>query len=219
MNFAVILAAGKGKRFGKEKQFVLIKNKPIIFYSIQKFNKSSAIDKIIVVTTKSRIIYVNTLIKKHHFTKVTNVVVGGKERQDSMLNALRLLPDKGYVAIHDVARPLINEQVIVQGFNCAKKHRACIPTIPISDTVKVIQDNKVVRTIDRSQLHYVQTPQFFEIRLLKMAYAKAYKNNHYATDDANLVERLGVKVHLIPGLKQNIKITDERDFVIVKALI
>lgn len=219
MNYSVILAAGKGKRFGKEKQFNIIKNKPVIFYSIKTFNKCPVIDEIIVVTNKEKIQYVKTFVKRYRFRKVTNVIIGGKERQDSMRNALKILPNKGYVAIHDSARPLLTQETIINGFDCVKRYQASIPVIPIQDTIKQVKNGVVVKTLDRSKLCYVQTPQFFELGLLKKAYQKADKENYYATDDASLVERLGTKVHTFQGLKQNIKITDKKDVELIKALL
>jgi len=219
MNFAVILAAGKGKRFGKEKQFVLINNKPVIYYSLQKFNQAQEIDKIIVVTLKNRIQLVNQLIKKYMFSKVSDVIIGGEERQDSVQNALKILPKRGYVAIHDAARPIFSFDLVKQGFKDIRKYKACIPVIPIQDTLKIVRKSFVELTLDRSKLYYVQTPQFFDIELLKKACHKAYQDNYYATDDANLIERMGEKVHIIPGSKKNIKITDKNDLQLIKSLL
>jgi 2-C-methyl-D-erythritol 4-phosphate cytidylyltransferase len=216
MNIAVILAAGKGKRFGQAKQFILIKNKPMIVYSLEKFNRSKYTERIILVTLKNKISYLKRLAKKYHLNKITDIIVGGKERQDSVFNALKILPDQGYVAIHDSARPLFNPHIIKQGFRQVKKCKACIPVLPVQDTIKQINLNEVVQTIDRTCLYYVQTPQFFEIKLLKKAYQKAYLNNYYTTDDASLVERIRHTVYTIAGHKQNLKITDQSDLKLVK---
>ncbi|MEO0083403.1 MAG: 2-C-methyl-D-erythritol 4-phosphate cytidylyltransferase [candidate division WOR-3 bacterium] len=219
MNFGIILAAGQGKRFGQKKQFYLIKNKPVIYYSLKKFNDSPDISKIIVVTNKTKIRYVQNLVKKYKFNKVIKVIAGGKERQDSVKNALRILPDNGYVAIHDSARPLLNSAIIAQGFNYVKRYQACIPVIDIADTVKELDGNFIKSTQNRANFYLAQTPQFFEIRLLKQAYADAEKDNFYATDDASLVERLGKKVYAFRGIKSNIKITDKEDIRIIKNLL
>jgi 2-C-methyl-D-erythritol 4-phosphate cytidylyltransferase len=219
MNFAVILAAGAGKRFGKEKQFVKINNLPVIYYSIKAFNQSPVIDKIIIVTKKERISYLRQLVKKYNFSKVESIVEGGLKRQDSMRNALKVLPDKGNVAIHDSARPLLNISMIAQGFRFVKKYKAVIPVLPVTDTIKQVKNDFVIKTIDRTDLSYVQTPQFYELSLLKKAYLKAEHTNYYATDDANLIERLWKKVYVVPGLKQNIKITDQEDLALVKKLL
>jgi 2-C-methyl-D-erythritol 4-phosphate cytidylyltransferase len=219
VNFVVILASGKGKRFGQQKQFILIKNKPIIFYSIEKFNKSPVVDKIIIVTIKNKIGYIKNLVKQYNFKKVLAVIVGGKERQDSVRNALKILPSKGYVAIHDSARPLFSSEIIMTGFKSVKKHKACIPIMPIQDTIKQVKGRVVIKTLDRSQVYYVQTPQFFELSLLKNGYAQADKEHFVATDDASLIERLGYKVHTFQGQKQNIKITDKQDLIQVRKLL
>jgi 2-C-methyl-D-erythritol 4-phosphate cytidylyltransferase len=219
MNFAVILAAGQGKRFGREKQFVLVNNKPVIYYSVQKFNQLPVIDKIIIVTLKNRLQLLNQLVKKYKFQKVADIIVGGAQRQDSVKNALRVLPDKGYVAIHDAARPNLNSKLVSQGFRVVRKTKACIPVIPVQDTIKIAENNSIKVTLDRKKLYIVQTPQFFDVELLKKAYAKAYQEKYYASDDANLVERLGYKVYTIAGSKQNIKITDKEDLPLIKVLL
>lgn len=216
MNIAIILAAGKGSRFGSPKQFALIKNKPVISYSLEKFNRAPDVNRIIVVTAKSKISYVSQLAKRYRFHKISDVIAGGKERQDSVKAALQILPDLGYVTIHDAARPLFNKNLIEQGFRQVKKLKAVIPVLPIRDTIKKVKDDKVIKTIDRTQLYYVQTPQFFEIKLLKKVYQKAYQDNYYATDDANLFERVKYEVYTIDGNKQNIKITDKQDLEIIK---
>jgi len=219
MNFAVILAAGVGKRFGKEKQFVKINNLPIIYYSIKAFNQSAVVDKIIIVTKKERIGYLRKLIKRYNFSKVEKIVEGGLKRQDSMRNALKILPDKGYVAIHDSARPLLIQSMIARGFRLVKKYKAVIPVLSVIDTIKQIKNDFVLKTIDRTDLYYVQTPQFFELGLVKKAYTKALWEDYYATDDANLIEHLWKKVYVMPGLKQNIKITDKQDLLLIKKLL
>jgi 2-C-methyl-D-erythritol 4-phosphate cytidylyltransferase len=219
MNFAVILAAGVGKRFGREKQFVKINNLPVIYYSIKALNQSPVIDKIIIVTKKERIGYLRKLVKRYKFIKVESIVEGGLKRQDSMRNALKILPDKGNIAIHDSARPLLNQSMITQGFRLVKKYKAVIPVLSVTDTIKQVKNDFVIKTIDRTDLSYVQTPQFFELGLVKKAYLKAEHTNYYATDDANLIERLWKKVYVIAGLKQNIKITDQEDLALVKKLL
>lgn len=219
MNFAIILAAGKGQRYGSKKQFAILKDKPVIYYSLQKFNQSRMTNKIIVVTLTKRIPFIKQLVKKYKFTKVSNIIAGGKERQDSVANALKLLPNHGFVAIHDAVRPMITHELIKRGYKLAKREQACIPVIPLQDTVKEIKDDSVTATLNRSNLYHVQTPQFFNINLLKKAYIKAKKEKYYATDDANLVERLGHKVYTFAGLKQNMKITDKTDLKIISSIL
>ncbi len=219
MNFAIILAAGKGKRFGKEKQFITIRHKPILYYSIKIFHQSLEIDKIIVVVSNKHLNSVKALVKRYNFHKVSNIIIGGKERQDSVYNALKIMPDKGYVAVHDAVRIGFFPELITQGFKYCRQYKACIPIIPIQDTVKIVKQNFVHKTLDRTQLFYAQTPQFFEIKLLKSAYIKAYNEQYYATDDAQLLERINVKVYTIPGSKLNLKITDPLDLKVLKCLI
>ncbi len=219
MNIAVVLAAGTGKRFGSLKQFALVKNRPLIYYSLIKFEQSEHVNRIIVVTIKSKLAYLKQLAKKYHLHKVTDIIEGGKERQDSVLNALKILPANGYITIHDSARPLFNTAIIRQGFINVRKHKSVITVLPIQDTVKKVKQHKIIRTIDRSNLYYVQTPQFFDVRLLKQAYQKAYRDKFYATDDAGIIEHSNYKVFAIPGNRENMKITDKQDLQLVRRLL
>lgn len=219
MNTAIILAAGQGRRFGRLKQFIILKGKPVVYYSLFKFSRSPCVDNIIVVTLKSKISYLNKLIKKYNFSKISNVVIGGETRQDSVANALKLILSKGYVAIHDAARPNFSERFIQVGFKLVKKFKAIIPVIPITDTIKMINHNEVIQTIDRNSLYYVQTPQFFELDLIKKAYNFAAQQKYNTTDDASLIEKLGLKVYILKGTKSNIKLTDYEDFILLKKII
>ncbi len=219
MNTAIILAAGQGQRFGRLKQFIILNGKPVVYYSLYKFSRSSCVDNIIVVTLKSKISYLNKLIKKYNFPKISNIVFGGKTRQDSVANALKLILSKGYVAIHDAARPNFPEGFIQVGFKLVKKFKAIIPVIPITDTIKMINHNQVIQTIDRKSLYYVQTPQFFELDLIKKAYDVAAQKKYNTTDDASLIEKLGFKVYTFKGTKSNIKLTDYEDFILLKKII
>ncbi|MEO0132305.1 MAG: 2-C-methyl-D-erythritol 4-phosphate cytidylyltransferase [candidate division WOR-3 bacterium] len=218
MNFAIILAAGQARRFGRQKQFVLLDKKPLIYYSVAQFNKSPLVKSIILVTLKEKVSYLKKLVVKCQFNKVRAVITGGKERQDSVNNALSLLPDTGYVAIHDAARPLVSLDLIKKGFFYVKRYQACIPVLPIYDTVKEIKNHIVIKTLDRSSLYYVQTPQFFDITLIKKAYEYAYKHNIYQSDDSGIIERFGVPVYTFRGEKTNIKITEKDDLLFIYKL-
>jgi 2-C-methyl-D-erythritol 4-phosphate cytidylyltransferase len=218
MNYAIILASGQGKRFGGLKQFLMLRNKPVILYSLEKFEASNDVNQILIVTLKSKISYLEELINQHRLHKVSAIITGGLERQDSVNNALKILPDKGYVAIHDAARPLLTQTIITRGFRLVRKYPACIPVVPIYDTVKEVKDGWVQKTLDRSSLYSVQTPQFFELGLLKKAYEHAYKKNLYQNDDAGIIELLGYPVYTFLGDKVNIKITDQKDLELLKCL-
>lgn len=221
MNFGLIVAAGQGKRFGGTKQFFPINGKPVVLHTIQTFERSRSIDKIIIVVNRQKVKYMDNLLKSHKTKKIQAVVSGGKERQDSVWNGLQALPNeiKGYVAIHDGVRPLFETKFLAQGFNLCRTLHAVICALPLPDTIKTANNKVIVKTIDRTNLYLIQTPQFFEIELIKKAYQKARADKFYATDDSTLVERLGVKVHILSGSTANFKITNRDDLKLVKRLI
>ncbi|MDH5185696.1 MAG: 2-C-methyl-D-erythritol 4-phosphate cytidylyltransferase [candidate division WOR-3 bacterium] len=221
MNFGLIVAAGKGNRFQGTKQFFLLGGKPLVLHALETFSRSSYIDQIVVVTNAHKIKYLETLADLNQIKKIRAVVSGGEHRQDSVWQGLRILPDKAnsYIAIHDGVRPLIDNKLLVQGFTLCRKYKAVIYGIPVNDTIKEAKHGRIIRTFDRTNLYLIQTPQFYQLNLIKRAYQQAVKNNFYATDDAALVERLGFKVHIFLGSKSNIKITNREDLKLVQKLI
>lgn len=219
MNFGLIVAAGKGKRFGGTKQFYLLDGKPVVLHTIEAFEQCRCIDQIVVVVNPAKINYLKTLLDLHEIKKIRTVVSGGEERQDSVWNGLKALPEKGLVAIHDGVRPLFDTKILAKGFALCREHKAVICAIPVTDTIKEIRDEKIIRTIDRANLYLVQTPQFYELGIIKKAYQKAQKDKFYATDDSTLVERLGIPIQLLPGSNANIKITNREDLILVEKII
>jgi 2-C-methyl-D-erythritol 4-phosphate cytidylyltransferase len=215
----VIVAAGKGSRFGGEKQFHLVRGIPILVYSIMSFQKNKRIDSIILVVPKNKINHVKRLIKKFKLTKVEKIVSGGKRRQDSVLNGLAQVKiNKGIVLIHDGVRPLINQSLINKGIKLCKKHKAVIFGIPIRDTVKESRAHHVLRTVPRENLFLIQTPQFFDLQLLKKAFKKVPMSKEY-TDESALLEVHDVPVYLFNGQFSNIKITKKQDLKLVAKLL
>jgi 2-C-methyl-D-erythritol 4-phosphate cytidylyltransferase len=221
MNFGLIVAAGKGKRFGGTKQFFVLDGKPVVLHALEAFERSRIIDQIILVTNEHKVNYMETLIELHEIKKIKTIVSGGEQRQDSVWQGLQIIPEKaqGYVAIHDGVRPCVETKLLAQGFASCRIHKAVIYGLPIADTLKEANDGVILQTLDRSNLYLVQTPQFYEIQLIKKAYQQAIKDNFYATDDSALVERLGHKVHILPGNKSNIKITNREDLRLVQKLL
>ncbi|MEO0115905.1 MAG: 2-C-methyl-D-erythritol 4-phosphate cytidylyltransferase [candidate division WOR-3 bacterium] len=220
MNFGLIVAAGKGERFGGTKQFFLLDGKPVVLHTIETFVHSRSIDQIVLVVNEPKIRYIETLLDLHEIKKKIKAVIGGgKERQDSVWNGLKALPNRGMVAIHDGVRPLLDTKILATGFTLCRTHKAVITALPITDTIKEVKDSRVVRTVDRANLYLVQTPQFYEIGLIKKAYEKAMADKFYATDDSTLVERLGVAVQIIPGSSANIKITNRDDLKLVEKIV
>lgn len=212
MNYAIILSAGKGKRFGGPKHKFVHKNQPLLYWSLKAFENSKLTDKIIVVARDD----ITELVKG--FRKVTKIVKGGKKRQDSMSKGLLEIKEDGYVAIHDVARPFITPELIDKGFREVKKKEAIIYAVPVTETLKLVKNKKIKKTIPREGVFISQTPQFFKTEILKKAYKEAVKRKFYGTDDASLMELIKKSVWIMRGERRNIKITFPEDKVFLKLL-
>nr|WP_317333789.1 2-C-methyl-D-erythritol 4-phosphate cytidylyltransferase [uncultured Romboutsia sp.] len=215
MNGVVIVAAGTGSRMnmGINKQFIKLEGKEIIAYTIEKFYNNSNIEDIVVVVKENESeFFKKEILGKYNFRNI-KIAYGGKERQDSVYNGLKLLDEKcDIVLIHDGARPFISDKIIDNCIEKAKEHKAIVVGVPVKDTIKVIDNDKnIVDTPNRSVLWAVQTPQTFDYNILIDAYKDAFKNGFYGTDDAMLVERVGYKVKVVEGSYNNIKITTQED--------
>ncbi len=206
---AIITAAGKGSRMGASlpKQFLKIGNKTILQKSILPFEEAGCIDNILVVAGEGYMDECRALCQG--ISKLRQIVAGGEQRQDSVNNALQLVKD-GYVLIHDGARPYITESVILNVLEDVSKVGAAVAAVPVKDTIRQ-QSQEGGKTLKRSELYSVQTPQGFEVSLIKEAFAKAYEEGFYGTDDAGLVDRMGKEVAISEGDYANIKITTKED--------
>ncbi len=223
MNGVVIVAAGSGKRMnmGINKQFIKLEGKEIITYTIEKFYNDKNIDDIVVVVKEDEIEYFReNIIKKYNLENV-KLSVGGKERQDSVYNGLKLLDKKcNIVLVHDGARPFVSSATIENSIKETIENKAVVVGVPVKDTIKVINDNnEIVDTPNRSTLWAVQTPQTFDYEVLVKSYEDAFDNDFYGTDDAMLVERMGYKVKMLEGSYNNIKITTIEDLDIAKQIL
>ena len=215
MNGVVIVAAGTGSRMnmGINKQFIKLEGKEIIAYTIEKFYNNSNIEDIVVVVKEDESeFFKKEILDKYNFKNV-KIAYGGKERQDSVYNGLKLLDEKcDVLLIHVGARPFVSDKIIDKSIEEAKEHKAIVVGVPVKDTIKVIDNDKnIVDTPNRSVLWAVQTPQTFDYNILIDAYKDAFKNKFYGTDDAMLVERIGYKVKMLEGSYNNIKITTQED--------
>ncbi|CED95049.1 MULTISPECIES: 2-C-methyl-D-erythritol 4-phosphate cytidylyltransferase [Romboutsia] len=215
MNGVVIVAAGTGSRMnmGINKQFIKLEGKEIIAYTIEKFYNNSNIEDIVVVVKEDESdFFKKEILDKYNFKNI-KIAYGGKERQDSVYNGLKLLDKKCHVVlIHDGARPFVSDKIIDNCIEEAKNHKAVVVGVPVKDTIKVIDKDKyIVDTPNRSVLWAVQTPQTFDYNILIDSYKDAFKNGFYGTDDAMLVERIGYKVKMVEGSYNNIKITTQED--------
>lgn len=220
---AIIVAAGKGTRMrsSKNKQFINLIDRPVLAYTLQAFEDCALIDEIIVVTSEEGIVLCKEIVDISELAKVTKIVVGGKERQDSVYNGLKEIShEASMVAVHDGARPLILPEHIEATIQAAMQTGAAAVGVKLKDTVKLVDDdNNIVRTMDRSKLWAVQTPQTFKVDLLKNAHHRAKEEGIYATDDCMLVEQMGVTVKMVEGSYDNIKITTPEDIYLAEAIL
>ena len=217
--FTIVVAAGRGKRVGANinKAFLQIAGLPLLVHTLKALDRCPACGKVAVVVAPDELSYTQELLakyKEHFSTLACELVAGGKERQDSVYNALKTVPERyKLVAVHDGARPFVSPEVFDRVFSMAKETGAAIAVIPVSDTVKLVRNNLVQTTADRSKVALVQTPQIFSRRILNAAYENAYKEGFSGTDDASVVENFGCRVSVVEGEKGNIKITTPEDVI------
>ena len=218
----IVPAAGIGRRFDGtvRKTFVSLNGTPLLIHTLNRLQDIEGITEIIPVLKEEDIEKWSEVIDANGLSKVKRVVPGGRERQDSVYNALKILNEEGLILIHDGVRPLFSARLVERLINEIDGFDGVVPALPIKDTVKVIDDeNIVVSTEDRNKLRAVQTPQVFPLRVIKDAYNRAYADGFYATDDAALVERMGGRVKVIEGSPFNIKVTTPDDLEMVEYLI
>lgn len=236
---AVLLAAGSGSRMKSDvaKQYMLLRGKPLIWYALHTIEESAVIDDCILVIGAGDVSYVQEEIVEHYrFHKVDTIVAGGKERYDSVYQALKVIESgdmriqnrDGYVFIHDGARPFLTEEILRRDYEAVKTFRACVTGMPAKDTIKIAgQDGCAVQTPDRNFVWQIQTPQVFETALIIEAYQRLMneKSRWLAeeiriTDDAMVVERfMNLSVKLVQGSYRNIKITTPEDLLIAEAFL
>ena len=224
---AIVLAAGKGSRMGTKvhKQYLELKGKPVLFYSLKIFEQSDIIDDVILVTGSEEVEYCRKdIVERYGFKKVTNIVVGGKERYESVYNALCTVSDEmdGYIFIHDGARPFVTNDMIMRCYESAQKYNACVVGMPVKDTIKIVDEELYAKvTPDRKLLWQVQTPQVFETGLVREAYDRMMEyGDKDVTDDAMVVERyMEHPVKMVEGSYKNIKITTPEDLQIAAAFV
>ncbi|HWQ76924.1 MAG TPA: 2-C-methyl-D-erythritol 4-phosphate cytidylyltransferase [Syntrophomonas sp.] len=220
----VIAAAGQGSRMGSKtnKQFMILNSKPVITYSLDFFEKQEEVDEIVVVTSARELEYCRTeIVEKNRYRKVSTVLVGGQQRQDSVWTALQYLDQAtDFVAIHDGARPLLSADVMARLLKAAEEWGAAIPGVPSRDTIKMVNKDSFVRqTLDRNVIFSIQTPQVFKFSELYTAYKYAAEEGFYATDDSALFERYVGQVKVVEGDYDNIKITTPLDLTIMENLL
>ena len=217
MDYVIIVAGGKGLRMGSDvpKQFLPIGGKPVLMRTLERFREYSPALQIILVLPKAQQEYWKELCQKHNFTVVYQLADGGETRFHSVQHGLALIPDdaEGVVGVHDGVRPFPNIDVIRNCYETARKKKAVIPVIPVVETLRHVTEG----TKPRGDYRLVQTPQCFDIQLLKAANRQPYNDGF--TDDASVVEAYGFDITLVEGNRENIKITTPYDLKIAEVLI
>jgi 2-C-methyl-D-erythritol 4-phosphate cytidylyltransferase len=220
---AIIVAAGKGNRMGagKNKQFIDIEGKPVLCYTLEALSKCPAVEEIVLVCAGDEIEYCRGgIVEKYGFDKVKSIVAGGAERQDSVYSGLSAAKGCAVVLIHDGARPFVTNRILEEGIRHAEEYGASACGVTPKDTIKVKdQSGFSERTLDRSRLFSVQTPQCFKLDLILGCYEKLLDDETLFTDDTSVAEHFGHKVFLYEGSYENIKITTPEDLAVAESIL
>ena len=214
---AIVVAAGAGKRFGQPKQFAYLRAKPVLEWTLERFQGHPEVDAVALVLPDEQDL-------KHYrlrYPKIVDIVRGGERRQDSVWQGFRLLAGAApeVVLVHDGARPLVGADLVTRVVAAARAAGAAVPVLPVEDTIKEVGEGRIAATVDRTRLFRAQTPQGFLYAVLEKALEAARRDRFYGTDEAALVERLGLPVTTVPGDPRNIKITTPVDIPIAEALL
>lgn len=227
---AIVLAGGSGKRMNStvKKQFLMLKDKPLLYYSLKAF-EDSFIDSVILVASGEDMEYCRKeIVQKYHFNKVEKIVEGGKERYHSVINGVMAAPVCDYIFIHDGARPFITGSILERLFEEVKISKACVAGMPVKDTIKIADSQGYIETTPKRDLVWmIQTPQVFSYELIYRAYdilqkeeSRLLNEGISITDDAMVVETLlGEKVKLVEGSYRNIKITTPEDLSVAEGFL
>jgi 2-C-methyl-D-erythritol 4-phosphate cytidylyltransferase len=221
MNSAILVAAGKGTRMGADKLFLELAGRPVVAHTWQRFNDAKCIDEIVVVVADGRQKEFEAVAKQFRFQKPFRIVIGGAERQDSVWNGLEALsPRASIVAIQDAARPCTTEALIADTINAARETGASVAAQAVTDTIKETSDGKTIaRTLDRSKLWSVQTPQTFRVEIIRRAIDTARQKNLVFTDDTAACELIGQAVRLVSSATPNPKVTVPGDLPFIEGLL
>jgi 2-C-methyl-D-erythritol 4-phosphate cytidylyltransferase len=215
--YVVIVAGGQGTRMGTAvpKQFLDLKGKPVLYHSINAFVDALPSSHIILVLPAQQISYAQMVLQAFPERIDVTIVAGGDTRFQSVKNGLAGIPGDAIILVHDGVRPLASRELILRCYNQAMEKGSAIPVIPVTDSVRVVENNHS-KPVDRSNLRSVQTPQAFKASILLPAMEQPYEESF--TDEATVVERMGQEIYLVDGEKNNIKITTPEDLLIAEAL-
>jgi 2-C-methyl-D-erythritol 4-phosphate cytidylyltransferase len=221
---AVIVAGGSGSRMKSpvKKQYLALSGRPIVAHTLMAFDSCSFLDRIILVVPAADVDYCRSdIVAPLTLDHEVHLVAGGPQRQASVLNGLAAMGDaEGIVMIHDGVRPFVRPSLMNACLEGVKATGACIPATPATDTLKRVDENGVIlKTLDRQRIRLAQTPQTFSLRLIRRAHQLAIQRGFAATDDASVAEFCGERVTVVPGDRDNIKITTLEDLTIARAIL
>ena len=219
---AIVLAGGRGKRMGsvQSKQYIDLKGRPILYYTLNRFINNNNIDKVILVIPEDELEYCQREVLDKYNLIVDSIALGGKERQDSVYNGLKKAEGSDIVLIHDGARPFVSKKIIDDGIRYAEIYGAAAPGVMPKDTIKVKNtEGFSVETPERSRLVAVQTPQIFNYDMILKCHEKVKENKLEVTDDTMVAELFGNDVYLYEGEYTNIKITTPEDLILAQYLV
>ena len=221
MNVAILVAAGRGSRMGRDKLFLKVAGKPVIAHTWGRFDEAKLVHDIIVVVRAGMEKKFVALAKKFEFRKKFQIVTGGAQRQDSVWNGLQAVsPRAEIVLIHDAARPCVNSELITATIKRAEEMGAAVAAHPVTDTIKESTDGRLVqKTLDRTKLWAMETPQTFRLEVIRRAISAARAKNMNLTDDTAACELIGQPVRLVSSIAPNPKVTVPGDLPIVEALL
>ena len=219
--FVIIPAGGKGKRGGTAtpKQYIRFHGKELIVYTLEVFQRNNLVDEIIISAEQPYFTLLNKIAKDYNLTKISQLVEGGEERQDSVYNALKAIKadDVDLVAVHDAARPMLSDPILTKAINTAKEKGNALVCLKARDTL--LKGDQFVREyVDRSEIYYVQTPQIFRYKDLKKAMKIAYEKNFIGTDESMLIKELGIDINIVEGSMLNFKVTTMTDIEMFEKL-
>ncbi len=219
--YVIIPAGGRGKRGGTStpKQYIRFHGKELIVYTLEVFQRNNLVDEIIVAAEPPYFSLLNKITKDYNLTKISQVIEGGEERQDSVNNALKEIKadDSDLIAVHDAARPMLSDSVLTKAINSAKEKGNALVCLKARDTL--LKGEQIVKEyVDRSEIYYVQTPQIFRYKDLKKAMKKAYEKNFIGTDESMLIKEMGIDINIVEGSMLNFKVTTMTDIEIFEKL-
>ncbi len=214
----IIVAGGRGERVKTiiPKQFIEIKGRPILMYTLEVFHQYDTNIQIVLVLPEAHFEFWDSLCKKYAFTIEHKCVAGGSTRYESVKNGLAAINSNAMVAVHDGVRPLVSIETIARCFDEVEAYKAVVPVVELVDSIREVSGDDS-KSLDRNAYRLVQTPQVFDAELLRNAYKQGF--SELFTDDASVVERYGAKIHLVEGNRENIKITTALDFHLAETLI